>query len=279
MNILNNIIFWELITSILTLIGAFTVLKWIFLLIRHIILTVKKAFDREKTKKSFRVVPKSPELFKPKIDYYKTEYYNQTKEYYHNILKNPGKLGEYNIYTKIIDYENAGSKFLFNCYLNKENGETTEIDVIMINVRGIFVFESKNYSGWIFGNQKNLNWTQCLPNKSQTVKEQFYNPIKQNSTHINVLRKYIEKPLPYYNIVVFADTATLKDITVEGDYIRVTNLKDLRQVLYNLMLEHNEVLNLEEINQIYSQLYPYTQVPKEVKEQHIKNIQKNKSPE
>lgn len=279
MDILNNIIFWELITSILTLIGAFTVIKWIFLLIRHIILTVKKAFDREKTKKSFRVVQKSPELFKPKIDYYETEYYKQTKEYYYDILKNPGKLGEYNLYAKIMDYENAGSKFLFNCYLKKENGETTEIDVIMINVRGIFVFESKNYNGWIFGDQKDTNWTQCLPNKKMAVKEQFYNPVKQNDTHIKALKRYIKKFVLYYNIVVFADTATLKGVSVEGEYTKVTNLKNLRKVIYELMLEHNEVLNLEEINRIYDYFYPYTQVSKEVKEQHIKNIQKNKSPE
>lgn len=34
------------------------------------------------------------------------------------------------------------------------NGKTSEIDVLMIREKGIFVFESKNYSGWIFGGLK-----------------------------------------------------------------------------------------------------------------------------
>jgi hypothetical protein len=74
-----------------------------------------------------------------------------------------GRNGEYQIYKRLRNHENKGGKFLFNCYLPKENGETTEIDVLLINKNGIFVFESKNYSGWIFGDEKSKNWTQTLP--------------------------------------------------------------------------------------------------------------------
>lgn len=50
-------------------------------------------------------------------------------------------------------------KILRNIYLPKENGETAEIDVIYITKKGIFIFESKNYSGWIFGDEKSRYWT------------------------------------------------------------------------------------------------------------------------
>ena len=36
-------------------------------------------------------------------------------------------------------------RFLFNCYLPKQDGEKTEIDVIFLHESGIYVFESKNY--------------------------------------------------------------------------------------------------------------------------------------
>lgn len=39
---------------------------------------------------------------------------------------------------------------------------TYEIDLIMISETGIYVFESKNYSGWIFGDEKQRYWTQIL---------------------------------------------------------------------------------------------------------------------
>ena len=38
-------------------------------------------------------------------------------------------------------------KILRNVYVPKENGETSEIDVLYITQKGIFVIESKNYSG------------------------------------------------------------------------------------------------------------------------------------
>ncbi|MCR5097842.1 MAG: NERD domain-containing protein [Lachnospiraceae bacterium] len=60
-------------------------------------------------------------------------------------------------------------KVLRNVYLPKDNGETSEVDVIFITQKGIFVFESKNYSGWIFGDEKSQKWTAMLPNKQKKV--------------------------------------------------------------------------------------------------------------
>ena len=40
-------------------------------------------------------------------------------------------------------------KFLFNLYVPRDNGKTSEIDVIMLHPKGLFVIESKNCSGWI----------------------------------------------------------------------------------------------------------------------------------
>lgn len=74
-----------------------------------------------------------------------------------------GSFGEY-----LIKYALANipgyQKVLRNIYI-PYNGKASEIDVIMIHEKGIFVFESKNYSGWIFGGLENAQWTQCLPNK------------------------------------------------------------------------------------------------------------------
>src|SRR5436309_1678131 len=35
---------------------------------------------------------------------------------------------------------------------------TTQIDHVVISVFGIFVVETKNFQGWIFGNPKESNW-------------------------------------------------------------------------------------------------------------------------
>lgn len=93
-------------------------------------------------------------IIKTNIEYKKGSYYQVTKMPLLALRSDSGKLGEYLIYKKLKVFEKEGAKFLFNAYIPKENNETTEIDVLMICRKGLFVFESKNYSGWIFGNEK-----------------------------------------------------------------------------------------------------------------------------
>lgn len=40
-----------------------------------------------------------------------------------------------------------------------KNG-TTQIDPVIVSKFGIFVIETKNYTGWIFANAKDRQWTQ-----------------------------------------------------------------------------------------------------------------------
>lgn len=54
------------------------------------------------------------------------------------------------------------------------------IDHVVISKYGVFVIETKNYRGWIIGNEKSEYWTQVIYKR----KERLYNPIKQNYGHI-----------------------------------------------------------------------------------------------
>lgn len=64
--------------------------------------------------------------------------------------------------------------------------------ILLINNHGVFVFESKNYSGWIFGNERSKTWTQTLPQgKGKSHKEHFLNPIMQNKLHIKWIKSLI----------------------------------------------------------------------------------------
>ena len=119
-----------------------------------------------------------------KKKYEKTEYYLQTKIPYGSVRFDKGRLGEFYTYRYLKILEGY-KRFLFNVYLPKENGETTEIDVILLHETGIYVFESKNYSGWIFGTETQQYWTQTLPvGKGKSQKTKFFNPIIQNKVHL-----------------------------------------------------------------------------------------------
>ena len=73
-----------------------------------------------------------------------------------------------------------------NVYVPKNKvGEFSEIDACWVTRKGVFVIESKNFSGWVFGDDEQVNWTVTFPNGT---KKRFYNPVKQNRTHVKWLQ-------------------------------------------------------------------------------------------
>lgn len=84
---------------------------------------------------------------------------------------------------------------------------TSQIDNLLITRHGIFVIESKNYSGVIQGRERSPRWQQIHPSGRYKPRE-FYNPIWQNEGHIRALKQLIGQKypkFPYYNLVVFSD--------------------------------------------------------------------------
>ena len=212
-------------------------------------------------------------------EYKNSAYYYVTKTPYWSLRDDLGKYGEYLTYIYLKHYENIGAKFLFNIYLPKENGETTEIDVLMICSKGVFVIESKNYSGWIFGSETQKNWYQTLPQgRGRSQKESFYNPIMQNFSHIKHLKNFIGEHIPIRSLVVFSDTCTLKRVQLKSSDVIVVNRKRASSVIAEICGRiPKELLNECQIDNIYNKLYPYTQVDDFVKVHHILNLQSNKN--
>lgn len=152
-------------------------------------------------------------LVKKDKEYKNCAYYQITKHPYFSVKHNTGRYGEYLTYKYLKKFETNGAKFLFNIYIPKENGETTEIDVLMICKKGLFVFESKNYSGWVFGSENQKNWYQILPaGRGRSHKENFYNPIMQNRSHIKHLKAFLGEQVPMRSIIVFSDRCKLKNV-------------------------------------------------------------------
>lgn len=213
--------------------------------------------------------------------YKETSYYQITNTPLLALRSDVGKYGEYLIYKKLRNYETKlGAKFLFNVYIPKENGETTEIDVLMICSKGIFVFESKNYSGWIFGNESQRNWTQVLPKgKGRSNKEKFFNPIMQNRGHIKHLKSLVGDDIPMRSIIAFSERCTLKEITVTSTDVSVINRYSVTQVVTTLFNQFPNTLDTEKIDTLYNLLYPFSQVDELAKQKHIQNIKNNIAPQ
>lgn len=198
--------------------------------------------------------------------YKASNYYQNTNNSYLSVYFDKGLNGEYSLYQYLQSFESIGCKFLFNLYVPRDNGKTSEIDVIMFHPKGLFVIESKNYSGWIFGNESNKQWTQTLPvGRRRSHKEHFYNPIMQNATHIRAIRKHIDDTIPIYSVIAFSDNCTLKDVTVTyyGELKKEIKLK-LSEI-------NNYTITPELMDETYNKLSQYANVDDYTKFQHIYN--------
>lgn len=206
--------------------------------------------------------------------YKKTSYYQITHIPYQAMKRNTGRLGEYETYIWLQPFEAEGAKLLFNLYLPKGNNETTEIDILMINQKGIFVFESKNYSGWIFGDENQKNWTQTLPRGRgrSALKEHFPNPVWQNKLHIASLKKILEgRNIAIFSLIVFSNRCELKNINLHNNDINVIHRRDIVSAVNRCVCDIR--LTESEISSIYNVLYPYSQTTQEEKQKHINAIQ------
>ena len=148
-------------------------------------------------------------------------------------LKSPvgkGIIGEFLVNTSSkINLDEDKYHLIKNVTLPTEDG-TTQIDHIIVSEYGIFVVETKNMKGWIFGDEKQKYWTQKIYKNTN----KFQNPLHQNYKHI----KTIENTLgidqdKIFSVIVFAGDSEFKTKMPENvkqgigyiDYIKSKNQK------------------------------------------------------
>lgn len=97
---------------------------------------------------------------------------------------------------------------LNNITLPLSNSGSTQIDHIIVSIYGIFVIETKNYKGWIYGSEKQKQWTQVFPNGQ---KYKFQNPLRQNYLHIKTLADLLGLEInAFHSMIAFIGECELK---------------------------------------------------------------------
>ena len=141
---------------------------------------------------------------------------------------------------------------------------TTQIDHIFVSKYGIFVVETKNMRGWIFGSEKKGHWTQTFYKKSF----KFQNPLRQNYKHIKALENLLNISADnIHSVVAFVGDASFKthmpaNVTSGDGYLRY--IKSFQKTVF----DESEVQNI--ISTIESnRLAPGFKTNR----QHIQNLQ------
>ncbi|EAR53563.1 DNA topoisomerase I [Photobacterium sp. SKA34] len=117
-----------------------------------------------------------------------------------------GRAGELIVHYRLKLLSAKHYKVLTNVTLPNENG-ATQIAHLVVSQCGIFVVETINIKGWIFGGADQPIWQQASFNHSSV----FKNPLHQNEKHIKTLQYLLGvDETVFHSAVVFVGDCTFK---------------------------------------------------------------------
>lgn len=154
---------------------------------------------------------------------------------------------------------------VFNDVYLDIKGYCAQIDHVVISRYGVFIIETKNYTGWIFGNESSEYWTQTIYDEKYKLR----NPLKQNYAHLKTLQLIfgIEERF-YFPVVAFHDKATLKCETY-GNVMCFSELKDF------ILSKHIQRLSDELVNRLSAILMYYSVKNENQKQEHILKVKQD----
>ncbi|MDO6525739.1 nuclease-related domain-containing protein [Motilimonas sp. 1_MG-2023] len=117
-----------------------------------------------------------------------------------------GRLGEFIVNRMLATLPKAHYTLVKDVTLATVDG-STQIDHILVSSFGVFVIETKNITGWIFGSAKQRQWTQQI----YRHKNQFQNPLHQNYKHLKTLQAILNLPdHAIHSLVIFIGNSQFK---------------------------------------------------------------------
>ena len=209
----------------------------------------------------------SQPIAKPKKKFYRKRKTYQKKET--ESAEELGKEGEKIVRAELMKSRacHTGKSYIISdIILLDEHEKTSQIDHIFINEFGVWVIETKNLSGMIYGDETQKNWTQVLAYGKE--KHSLYNPVKQNYTHLYKLKDLIGEEAVFHSLVVFVK-ADIQNVQARG----VCTLEDLCAKIWEDTGIHLTDDQIEEYYQKIGDLMDQNDI---TTEDHVKNIKQRR---
>lgn len=205
------------------------------------------------------------------ISFYLSGYKKKSGNGIFKTFFNKGNKGEFVLYRKMVKI--FDKKYVFtNLYFDGLNTDKTEVDVMAVSNKKVYVLEMKNYRGYVYGSDNDVYWTQVF---NRFSKYKFYNPLRQNYAHTKAVEKYLD--LESYQIepiVVFSNSSRLRRISVK-ETNNIIQIKDLRRFIRNNERNSQETFSEEDRLNIAEKLILTEKVSDEIKREHIRQIQEH----
>ena len=176
-----------------------------------------------------------------------------------------GSIGERKVSKALNILDNNEYKIINNLMIRTDRG-TTQIDHVVISVYGIFVIETKNYQGFIFGNENDDKWKQVIDKRSY----KFRNPIMQNYGHVVSLRKRLnlDKDLLVVSLIAFTNRASLR-VNTQTPVMYDNNIVNYIRSYREKVISENYMMRL------YYDMLMSNIDSKDTRKEHVENIRMN----
>ncbi len=196
-----------------------------------------------------------------------------------NSAKQKGKRGELRVISTLSQLPEE--YIILNDLVFRTEKGTTQLDHVVVSKYAVFVIETKNYRGEIYGDDNRREWTQIIVTEvtfsrkwwktyKYVTKNQFYNPVKQALGHTLKIKELLHAEFPHLKIVpivVFVGDALLKDVTSRNHVIYKEDLLSVIKMYETIYLKDEDVqvvLNILTANNVRGTVN---------NRQHIKNLQ------
>ena len=238
----------------------------LYLVVKSIIENVKRKSFRKKN----REAQYSGSAVKEKTGFWATLFssrYGSRAEYI-------GERGERRVSSFLEDLP-CEDYWVFNDLLICDRNYTTQIDHIIISRFGVFVIETKNLHGKVYGSENAEFWKQYLPDwgykrYGSTQEHQLRNPIWQNAGHIKTLRRLVfDNDIPIYGIVVFPYETELK-VNADQPVLKMMN------VVPFIKKHRDEVLTSKQMDFYRRRLLDVSTTSESERKHHRENVVRNK---
>ena len=221
-------------------------------------------------KKTFKRIGNGAFALGARIYYKKSPYYQQMPHRsFADLKKDKGAYGEY-LLCYLLRREKG--RWLYNLYIPGRE-EATELDALFICSRGVFLFESKNFSGRIYGLLSQPDWVQSVKTEKGIRKLRFFNPMMQNGAHARALKALLPENTPVYPMVVFGRESTLYTPVAKEQPDKLFCSRDLRKRVSAIK---KGMLSADRVDNIHSTLAQYTKIDLRDKLSHLRRAQKRR---
>lgn len=154
-----------------------------------------------------------------------------------------GEIGEVQVNQALSTLNVQDYHLLSNVIIKKSDGSSSQIDHLIVSKYGVFVIETKNYSGVIIGREHDYKWQHIF---NKFTKYKFLNPIIQNKGHIEALKQILPGYADniYHSIIVFTGKANIDNLYTKTPVIPIERLLQTINNATYIILNENEVSSI-----------------------------------